>query len=144
MVQLLDVDQHVNHPSDEAMEMIATIEPVNAAFALSDPADPRHQYITALRRRFGTFLHAASISLRQQGEENTVDAVHMLVRLHLPLYITLYCLICCLDTFNPDIHAGVRRQQRQVRQTKVIALECKIDNLFPVVSTCNWTGTTVN
>ncbi|CAL1696420.1 unnamed protein product [Somion occarium] len=65
---------------DEAMEMIATIEPVNAAFALSDPADPRHQYITALRRRFGTFLHAASISLRQQGEENTVDAVHMLIR----------------------------------------------------------------
>lgn len=59
--------------------MIATIDPVNAGFALTDPTDPRHQYITSLKHRFGEFLHKASESLRQQGEENTVDAVHMLV-----------------------------------------------------------------
>ncbi|KAI0336090.1 hypothetical protein GY45DRAFT_1316150 [Cubamyces sp. BRFM 1775] len=64
----------------EIPEMIATIEPLNSGFALSDPADPRHQYITGLRRKFGEFLHKASVSLQQQGEENTVDAVHGLLR----------------------------------------------------------------
>jgi proteasome activator subunit 4 len=60
--------------------MIGILEPVAACFALNDPADPRHQYITGLRNRFGHFLHKASESLQQQGEENTVDAVVMLVR----------------------------------------------------------------
>lgn len=59
--------------------MIAPVEPLNAGFALEDPSDPRHQYMTAVKRRFGHFLHRASQTLRQQGEENTVDAVHMLV-----------------------------------------------------------------
>ena len=60
--------------------MIANIEPLKAGFVLEDPSDARHQYITALKARFGQFLHEASVSLRGQGEENTVDAVHMLVR----------------------------------------------------------------
>ncbi|KAI1797633.1 hypothetical protein LXA43DRAFT_1126323 [Ganoderma leucocontextum] len=64
----------------EIPEMIACIEPLNSGFALSDPSDPRHQYITGLRRKYGEFLHKASVSLRQQGEENTVDAVHGLIR----------------------------------------------------------------
>ena len=64
---------------NEIPEMIACVEPLNAGFALSDPEDPRHQYITGLRRTFGEFLHKASVSLQQQGEENTVDAVHGLV-----------------------------------------------------------------
>ncbi|EMD41658.1 hypothetical protein CERSUDRAFT_110231 [Gelatoporia subvermispora B] len=64
----------------EIPEMIATVQPLNAGFALSDKNDPRHQYITSLRRRFGQFLHKASRALLQQGEENTVDAVQMLIR----------------------------------------------------------------
>ncbi|TBU39582.1 hypothetical protein BD309DRAFT_1022044 [Dichomitus squalens] len=64
----------------EIPEMIACIEPLNSGFALPDPSDPRHQYITGLRRKFGEFLHKASVSLQQQGEENTVDAVHGLIR----------------------------------------------------------------
>lgn len=64
----------------EIPEMIAPVEPLNAGFALEDPSDPRHQYMTAVKRRFGHFLHRASQTLRQQGEENTVDAVHMLIR----------------------------------------------------------------
>ncbi|KAJ3990413.1 hypothetical protein F5890DRAFT_1398687 [Lentinula detonsa] len=65
---------------DEIPEMIASLEALNSGFCLTDPSDPRHQYMTNLRWRFGDFLHRASISLRQQGEENTVDAVHMLLR----------------------------------------------------------------
>ncbi|KAI0757264.1 hypothetical protein C8Q80DRAFT_1132754 [Daedaleopsis nitida] len=65
---------------DEIPEMIACVDPLNSGFALSDPTDHRHQYITGLRRKFGEYLHKASVSLQQQGEENTVDAVHGLVR----------------------------------------------------------------
>lgn len=61
--------------------MIASITPLNAGFAISDPADPRAKYYTAIKKRFGRFLHDASTSLRQQGEENTVDAVDLLVRI---------------------------------------------------------------
>ena len=59
--------------------MIAVMGPVKAGFALSNPTDPRHQYITTVRQRFGHLLHKASASLLRQGEENTVDAVQMLV-----------------------------------------------------------------
>jgi proteasome activator subunit 4 len=65
---------------NEIPEMIASIEPVNSGFAITDHQDPRAQYYLALRERFGKLLHKASVSLRQQGEENTVDAVHTLVR----------------------------------------------------------------
>jgi proteasome activator subunit 4 len=64
---------------NELPEMIASMEPLNAGFCLTDINDPRHQYMIYLRHNYGQFLHKASVSLRQQGEENTVDAVHMLV-----------------------------------------------------------------
>ncbi|KAF5374850.1 hypothetical protein D9758_000077 [Tetrapyrgos nigripes] len=65
---------------NEIPEMIAMLEDLNAGFCLTDPADPRYQYICSLRQRYGEFLYNASVSLRQQGEENTVDAVHILLR----------------------------------------------------------------
>ncbi|KAJ7655130.1 hypothetical protein DFH06DRAFT_491600 [Mycena polygramma] len=64
---------------DEIEEMIGIIEPLSSGFLLTDPADPRYVYMSSLRARFGEFLHEASISLLQQGEENTVDAVEMLL-----------------------------------------------------------------
>lgn len=60
--------------------MIGSIKSLNSGFALTDPNDHRCIYLRGLRQRFGDFLHAASVSLRQQGEENTVDAVQILVR----------------------------------------------------------------
>ncbi|CAA7258799.1 unnamed protein product [Cyclocybe aegerita] len=65
---------------EEVPEMIASVTPLSCGFALPDPADPRHQYALGVKHRFGRFLHNASVVLRQQGEENTVDAVQMLVR----------------------------------------------------------------
>jgi proteasome activator subunit 4 len=71
------------HESSDIMheipEMIAHMQPINAGFPLTDPNDPRFQYFTALRRRFGQFLHRASESLLRQGEQNTVDGVIILV-----------------------------------------------------------------
>ncbi|KAK7064490.1 membrane protein [Favolaschia claudopus] len=63
----------------EIEEMIGVIEPLNSGFVFTDPQDPHHVYISSLRNRFGQFLHEASNSLLQQGEENTVDAVEMLI-----------------------------------------------------------------
>lgn len=60
-------------------EMIAIADPLASGFCLDDSNDPKHAYVVNLRRRYGEFLHEASVSLLQQGEENTVDAVQMLV-----------------------------------------------------------------
>ncbi|KAG6902315.1 hypothetical protein C0995_001694 [Termitomyces sp. Mi166 len=65
---------------NELPEMIASISPIASGFCLTDPEDPRYRYVSSLRNRFGMFLHRASVSLQQQGEENTVDAVDMLIR----------------------------------------------------------------
>ncbi|KAF8807238.1 hypothetical protein BYT27DRAFT_7232792 [Phlegmacium glaucopus] len=65
---------------DEIPEMIASVAPINSGFVITDPQDTRYQYILAIKHRFGKFLHSASVALRQQGEESTVDAVQMLVR----------------------------------------------------------------
>lgn len=69
----------LNYTSNEIPEMIAAVDSLHAGFPLNDPSDPRHEYITSLRRKFAEFLHRASASLTQQGEENTLDAVHALV-----------------------------------------------------------------
>jgi proteasome activator subunit 4 len=60
--------------------MIVSIPSIASGFCITDHKDPRHQHFTALRKRFGEFLHMASGSLLAQGEENTVDAVQALVR----------------------------------------------------------------
>jgi hypothetical protein len=60
--------------------MVAHLEPLSSGFPLTDINEDRYQYITSLRRRFGQFLHRASGSLLQQGEQNTLDAVMTLVR----------------------------------------------------------------
>lgn len=59
--------------------MIASVPPVNSGFAMTDPSHPEYQYLVKVKRRFGNFLHDASVVLREQGEENTVDAVQVLV-----------------------------------------------------------------
>jgi len=63
---------------NELPEMIASIDPVGSGFCLTESTDPRYEYMSSLRRRFGEFLHRASVSLRHKGEENTLDAVHIL------------------------------------------------------------------
>ncbi|KAF9073805.1 armadillo-type protein [Rhodocollybia butyracea] len=95
---------------DEIPEMVATLEPLGAGFCLTDTADPRYQYMSSLRQKFGQFLHKASLSLRQQGEENTVDAVHM--------------LLSCIRTFMMDYgdsKDGYYANEEQYTSTKNVA-----------------------
>jgi hypothetical protein len=67
------------YDSDSLPEMIASGEPISCGFPLSGPDDPRFQKFLTYRRRFSDFLLSASKVLRNQGEENTVDAILMLV-----------------------------------------------------------------
>jgi proteasome activator subunit 4 len=60
--------------------MIAWGPGVEVNYPLKDPKDPRFQKVMQYRRRFAKFLLRSSQTLRQQGEENTVDAIHMVVR----------------------------------------------------------------
>lgn len=59
--------------------MVAFGPDVEVSYPLSDPEDPRHKRLLGYRRRFVSFLIAASKLLREQGEENTVDAIHAVV-----------------------------------------------------------------
>jgi len=85
--------------------MIANVVPLNSGFALTDPADPRCLYLCRVRERFGHFLHNSSESLRQQGEENTVDAVQMLVS----NFFVFGFIDCSLPTgdIHRNLHDGV-------------------------------------
>ena len=59
--------------------MISWEVPIETSYPLGDPEDPRHVKLVKYRRRFANFLLRSSRILRQQGEENTVDAIHTLV-----------------------------------------------------------------
>lgn len=91
--------------------MIAPIENVEAGFCLTNIADPRFRYITSLKRRFGIFLHSASVNLRLQSEENVVDVVDMLVSAGSRFFSRVSC---GLDQSCADLYVGIRRKQGQV------------------------------
>jgi len=48
---------------------------VEAGYTLTDPEDPRYQYVASTRRQFGELLHQASVALRESGEEDHIDAI---------------------------------------------------------------------
>ncbi|KAG9016679.1 hypothetical protein FRB90_002543, partial [Tulasnella sp. 427] len=54
-----------------------------AAFALSDPADPRYQVVQALRERFGKLLHQSFLALTHEVEmkSEAADAVNAVIQL---------------------------------------------------------------
>ncbi|KAG8953342.1 hypothetical protein FRC04_002752 [Tulasnella sp. 424] len=65
-----------------------------AAFALTDPADPRYQTVKALKERFGNVLHQSFLALTQEAEvkseaADAVDASIQLVRA-LDIYLLDY------------------------------------------------------
>ncbi|ESK98482.1 membrane protein [Moniliophthora roreri MCA 2997] len=103
---------------DEIPEMIASLEPLNTGFCLTDPADERYRYMSALRKRFGRFLHEASVSLRQQGAENTVDAVQMLLR-SIKTYMMEYGDSRDGYFVNQDQYISAKNVARQYAQQKV-------------------------
>lgn len=46
---------------------------------LTDPSDPRHSFVFKLRERCGRVLHDAVHSLKNNGAEDSIDCVKMLI-----------------------------------------------------------------
>ncbi|KZS93077.1 ARM repeat-containing protein [Sistotremastrum niveocremeum HHB9708] len=81
---LLETEKIISNPcidnETELPELLARPLKVNAGFILSDPKDPRYQTILAHRTRFGEFLHASAVALRQSATEDHIDAVIQVCR----------------------------------------------------------------
>ena len=118
--------------------MIASIEPINSGFAISDPQDPRSLYYLSLRQRFGKLLHDASVSLRRQGEENTVDAVHTLVRW--PPQKLLLCHDFPSSRYSPYVHIFWNMETAKTGYLSTIPSDFLTTEIRPVI-TSSWTVT---
>ncbi|KAG8888929.1 hypothetical protein FRB98_006471 [Tulasnella sp. 332] len=79
----------------ELPEFIATVKSIESGFALNDKNDIRYRQVAKLRERISRFLHKASASLRNKGDENTVPAVLMLSE---------------ILTDGPQLYDGIRRR----------------------------------
>lgn len=73
----------------DAEEYVPGLKPeyiqANAAFALSDPQDPRYKAVKSLRDRFGRLLHTTFLALSQErpvtgDAADSVDAIIQLLR----------------------------------------------------------------
>ncbi|KAM0751556.1 hypothetical protein T439DRAFT_300497 [Meredithblackwellia eburnea MCA 4105] len=64
---------------DEVPEFIDQLPHCKAGMCLTDPTDPRHVFVYQLRRRCGRVLHEAVHSLKNNGAEDSIDCVKMLI-----------------------------------------------------------------
>lgn len=65
--------------SDEVPEFISTYHNVFSGICLTDPSDPRHQFVDQLRTRSGTLFHEAVHSLKSNAQEDSIDCVKMVI-----------------------------------------------------------------
>lgn len=71
--------QTASDAGDEVPEFIDQLPHCNAGICLTDPADPRHAFVSQLRDRSGAMLHNAVQSLKNNGAEDSIDCVKMLI-----------------------------------------------------------------
>ncbi|KAK4703609.1 proteasome activator subunit 4, partial [Phenoliferia sp. Uapishka_3] len=64
---------------DEVPDFINQLPHCQAGMCLTDPADPRHAFVFGLRERCGRVLHDAVHSLKNNGAEDSIDCVKMLI-----------------------------------------------------------------
>lgn len=64
---------------DEVPEFIDHLPHCESGLALTDPADPRHQFVTKLRADAGAMMHEAVHALKNNGAEDSIDCVKMLI-----------------------------------------------------------------
>ncbi|KAI5481022.1 proteasome activator subunit 4 [Pseudohyphozyma bogoriensis] len=64
---------------DEVPEFIDYLPHAQAGIALTDPSDPRHQFVVQIRDRTSQFLHSAVHSLKNNGAEDSIDCVKMII-----------------------------------------------------------------
>jgi hypothetical protein len=76
--------------SEAPEEWKKPLPPLQAAFILTDPADPRHQAHARFRERLGQFVLKAARYLRDQGGDDSTDAVTGIVGM-LSTYRSSFC-----------------------------------------------------
>ncbi|GAA5990546.1 hypothetical protein JCM10908_003124 [Rhodotorula pacifica] len=64
---------------DEVPEFIDHLPSCNTGIPLSDPADPRHQFVAGLRARAGQFFHDAVQALKGSQQQDTIDCIKMVI-----------------------------------------------------------------
>ena len=69
----------VSDAGDEIYEFIDHVPACETSFCLIDVADPRHQLVMSLRQRSAELLHSAVLRLRDNGAEDAIDGVRMIV-----------------------------------------------------------------
>lgn len=87
--------------SDEVPEFIDHLPIRNAGIPLSDPSDPRHQFVVDLRERIGRFLHNAVQTLKSSQQQDTIDCIKMVIASIRVLELDYPC-----DTSN---HATIKK-----------------------------------
>lgn len=63
-----------------------------AGFTLTDPADPRHQYVTGVRKFFGELLHRCAVAMNQEIGTKTDAADSVDASLQLARALDIYLL----------------------------------------------------
>ncbi|GJN88228.1 hypothetical protein Rhopal_001193-T1 [Rhodotorula paludigena] len=86
---------------DEVPEFINHLPTCNAGIPLSDPSDPRHQFVVDLRERIGRFLHDAVQTLKSSQQQDTIDCIKMVIASIRVLELDYPC-----DTSN---HATIKK-----------------------------------
>ncbi|GAA6033408.1 hypothetical protein JCM8097_006736 [Rhodosporidiobolus ruineniae] len=71
--------QSASDIGDEVPEFVNHMPTCKANIPLSDPNDPRHRFVVDLRTRIGDFLHRSVQSLKSSGQEDSVDAIKMVI-----------------------------------------------------------------
>ncbi|KAM0792923.1 hypothetical protein ACM66B_002682 [Microbotryomycetes sp. NB124-2] len=71
--------QEASDAGDEDPEFISLYHNVKSGIPLTDPTDPRFQLVAQLRSRVGVLLHSAVTTLRENGREDSIDSVKMII-----------------------------------------------------------------
>ncbi|GAA6008845.1 hypothetical protein JCM10207_001745 [Rhodosporidiobolus poonsookiae] len=74
-----ELGQPASDAGDEVPEFINHMPTCRASIPLSDPKDPRHRFVVDLRNRASDFLHRAVQALKSSGQEDSVDAIKMVI-----------------------------------------------------------------
>lgn len=74
-LSLLALNPFLHSYSDAPDEWKKPLAPLKAAFILTDPTDPRHRAHARFRERLGQFVLKATHYLRDQGGDDSIDAV---------------------------------------------------------------------
>ncbi|GAA5988215.1 hypothetical protein JCM11641_001615, partial [Rhodosporidiobolus odoratus] len=74
-----NLGQQASDAGDEIPEFIDHMPTCEAAFPLKDPKDPRHRFIVDLRERCADFLHRAIQVLKASEQDDSVDAIKMVI-----------------------------------------------------------------